>query len=322
MLELERLHESPAGGLGALIAESEAAGLRFVRRLAEEWASGANRFDRPGEALLVARIAGDVVGVCGLNVDPYVAEPRVGRVRHLYVLAAHRRQGVGRQLVNKVIETARDRFERLRLRTVNPEAARLYENLGFRRSVGGRDCTHVMELSAAVQAPGAPMRITRKPGEPVPAPAELVLGNPANAGLRRYRESTLRPGMAAVTSPEAVARPYDTLGTHPDLVARLWDELGAALPVDCRAIFYGAPALIHPVTGTVFGFAGGTHTYALRLPGAERLRALQLGAARVTHYPSGASLDLDEIGEEWMFCRWYRDEEAWCRAAYEHAGRA
>jgi hypothetical protein len=69
-----------------LIAESE---LRFVRRLADDWVSVANRFDRPGEALFVARLPGQVVGVRGLNVDPYTAEPGVGRVRHLYVAAAH-----------------------------------------------------------------------------------------------------------------------------------------------------------------------------------------------------------------------------------------
>jgi GNAT superfamily N-acetyltransferase len=144
---IERLSEPPAACLGALIAESERDGLRFVRRLAEEWTSGANRFDKPGEALFVARRAGHVVGVCGLNVDPYAPTPNVGRVRHLYVLAAHRRHGVGGQLVAKVIRTARGRFEALRLRTGNPAAAGLYERLGFRRRADVADCSHVLELS-------------------------------------------------------------------------------------------------------------------------------------------------------------------------------
>jgi len=117
-----------------------------VRRLADEWASGANRFDRPGEALFVARSAGDVVGVCGLNVDPYATAPDVGRVRHLYVLRAHRHRGIGQQLVTAIVQAARGRFQRLRLRTQNPEAARLYERLGFRAAVDATDCTHVMEL--------------------------------------------------------------------------------------------------------------------------------------------------------------------------------
>ena len=153
--------------------------------------------------------------------------------------------------------------------------------------------------------------------------AAIVMHHPANAGLRRYREPRhQKPGLAAVAYPDMVERPYDSLGTHPDLVARLWDELGKVLPVDSRAIFYGGPALMHPETGIVFGFAGGTHTYALRLPEAARLRALQAGAQRVIHYSDHSSLDLSHIGPEWVFCCWYRDEEAWCRAAYDYAGSA
>ena len=132
--------------LGALIDESEQAGLRFVRRLVEEWASGANRFDRPGEELFGAWVDGRVVGVCGLNVDPYTTTPKTGRVRHLYILPTSRRHGVGGQLVSEVIRVARGPFERLRLRTQNPAAARLYEALGFRPRAGIADCTHVMEL--------------------------------------------------------------------------------------------------------------------------------------------------------------------------------
>lgn len=143
---IDRLEGSPAECLDALIAESEAQRLPFVRRLAEEWASGANRFDRAGEALFVARQAGQVVGVCGLNVDPYTPSPKVGRVRHLYVLRAFRRLGVGRGLVAEVIEAARGRFDRLRLRTENPAAAEFYERLGFRRCVEVADCTHALEL--------------------------------------------------------------------------------------------------------------------------------------------------------------------------------
>jgi GNAT superfamily N-acetyltransferase len=144
---VERVKESPVDGLGALIAESEARGLGFVRRLADEWTDGTNRFDRPGEALFVNRIAGRIVGVCGLNVDPYTAEPNVGRVRHLYVLSAYRRLGVGRGLVSDVVDAARGRFRRLRLRTGDPGAAHFYETIGFRRDADGGRATHVMDLT-------------------------------------------------------------------------------------------------------------------------------------------------------------------------------
>ena len=143
---IERLSDLSSDRVGPLVAESEQAGWRFVRRLAEEWAGGRNRFDRPGEALFAGLIDGRMIGVCGLNVDPYAAEGRVGRVRHLYVLSAYRQHGVGRQLVGEIIATARGAFDTLRLRTENPAAARLYERLGFRRSTGVADCTHLMEL--------------------------------------------------------------------------------------------------------------------------------------------------------------------------------
>jgi hypothetical protein len=142
---------------------------------------------------------------------------------------------------------------------------------------------------------------------------------PANAGLRRYLEPRMRPGFPPVATPQETERPYETLGAHPDLVSRLWDELGKVLPEDCRGIFFGTPALIHPASGIVFAFAGGTHTYAFRLPAAERETALEAGASRVMHYPAGATLDLRSVGDEWVFGWWYSTEEAWCRAAYDFA---
>lgn len=143
---VERVSGAPTDRLAALLAESEQQGFGFVHRLVQEWESGVNRFDRPGEALFVARVGDDAVGVCGLSVDPYADDPKVGRVRHLYVLVRHRRSGIGEQLVADVLEAARGRFERLHLRTTNPTAARLYERLGFRRTPDARDRTHGLDV--------------------------------------------------------------------------------------------------------------------------------------------------------------------------------
>src|SRR5215467_4879175 len=129
---VERLRDRPSGAIGELLAESEGAGLRLVRRLVDDWESGANRFDGEGEMLLGAWSDGRLVGVGGLTVDPYGGSARTGRVRHLYVLGALRRGGIGRRLVLDMVGAARGRFDDLRLRTNNPAAARLYEGLGFR----------------------------------------------------------------------------------------------------------------------------------------------------------------------------------------------
>lgn len=146
--QIERLGNLPVTGFDVLRVESEQVGLHLLRRLAYEWVSGVNRFDRPGEALFAVRMAGRLVAVGGLNVDPYAAAPGVGRVRHLYVLAAYRRLGIGRQLVTGIVAAARGRFTSLRLSTTNPAAACLYERLGFRPSADDAHCTHVLELAA------------------------------------------------------------------------------------------------------------------------------------------------------------------------------
>jgi ribosomal protein S18 acetylase RimI-like enzyme len=143
---IERLSGEPADGLQALVAESERQGFRFVRRLLDEWSSGVNRFGRPGEVLFAARAGDDVVGVCGLTVDPHAGDLRTGRVRHLYVLVPYRRAGVGEHLVADVIEAARGRFTRLHVRTTSAPAARLYERLGFRPRPGAHH-SHVLELA-------------------------------------------------------------------------------------------------------------------------------------------------------------------------------
>jgi GNAT superfamily N-acetyltransferase len=143
---LRRLDRLPPERFADLLAESEATGYRFLRRVADEWEGGVNRFLRPGEALIAAEIDDRLVGVCGLSVDPYLDDPRVGRVRNVYVLSEHRRHGLGRRLVEEAIALARGHFDRLRLRGEEAGPARLYESLGFRRCHDIPDCTHIMDL--------------------------------------------------------------------------------------------------------------------------------------------------------------------------------
>src|SRR5262249_59376868 len=148
MPAIERLEDPTGRHLDGLLADSERAGSRIVRRLVDDWRSGVNRFDRPGEALFGAWVDGQLIGVCGLNIDPYSADDHVGRVRHLYVSSARRGHGVGRQLVAQVVRAARGRFDLLCLRTNNPAAARLYESVGFDVYRESEAYTHVMGLAA------------------------------------------------------------------------------------------------------------------------------------------------------------------------------
>ena len=140
-MKIEALRE--INHLEPLLGASVTEGYRHVTRLADDYRSGANRFDGRGEALLVARDQdGTVLGVCGLNA---MARASVGRVRRFYVLPAVRSQGIGAALLEQVFSTARLYFVKLELRTSDPRAAAFYVRHGF-RSVEREEATHELEI--------------------------------------------------------------------------------------------------------------------------------------------------------------------------------
>jgi GNAT superfamily N-acetyltransferase len=127
----------------ALKEESRLEGYWMLVRLADGWASGRNKFQKRGEALYGTWHGRELAGVCGLNVDPYFEGRGRGRVRHLFVSARHRRAGLGRMLVETVIDRARDYFAVLNTRAPQ-EAFAFYERLGFQPVIGEEFVTHRM----------------------------------------------------------------------------------------------------------------------------------------------------------------------------------
>ena len=120
--------------------EAGRSGFGFVERLVVDGHQGVNRFDGPGACLLGAFAGETLVGIGGLNRDPYAADSGTGRLRHLYVLEAWRGRGVGSALVDRLLAAAQGRFTRVRLRT--EQAADFYVGHGFGPSAEA-DATHV-----------------------------------------------------------------------------------------------------------------------------------------------------------------------------------
>lgn len=135
----------PVAGLEALRADAAAEGYTFLDRLAMEWASGANRFDGPGEVLCGCIDGGNLVAVGGLNRDPFLDDARIGRIRRVYVRPAWRNQKLGTALVLWLVDHARISFAAVRLRAESPAAARLYERLGF-TPMDDASATHILRF--------------------------------------------------------------------------------------------------------------------------------------------------------------------------------
>jgi GNAT superfamily N-acetyltransferase len=123
--------ELPVPGIERLQIEALNEGYNFVETLLEDWNSGKNRFDAPGEILCGHFDQGQIIAVGGLNCDPFAADPEVGRIRRVYVRQAWRNRGIGRALVAALVTEARKHFHCVRLRAENANAACLYERLGF-----------------------------------------------------------------------------------------------------------------------------------------------------------------------------------------------
>jgi GNAT superfamily N-acetyltransferase len=123
------------GTLQVMEQEAAAAGFAMISRLRSEWQSGLNRFDGAGEILLGTFRGERLIAIGGLNRDPYADDPRLGRLRHLYVMNDERRLGAGRSLVLQLMQHAVGHFDAVRLWS-GPNAHAFYEALGFKRLEG------------------------------------------------------------------------------------------------------------------------------------------------------------------------------------------
>lgn len=101
----------------------------MLATLARDWASGANRFDRPGEALIAAYDGDTLAAMGAISVDPYM--PEALRMRRFYVRPAYRRRGVGRLLARTLLDRPESSGRAITLNAPHAEAARFWESLGF-----------------------------------------------------------------------------------------------------------------------------------------------------------------------------------------------
>ena len=110
-------------------------GYNFVNRTIREFLSGENDFTGKGEIIYGIFENDNCIGFCGLNIDPYIDEKEIGRLRHLYVDPGNRMMGVGELLVGKLLEDAMANFKILRLKSTT-SAMLFYDKMGFDRSEG------------------------------------------------------------------------------------------------------------------------------------------------------------------------------------------
>lgn len=142
---IEQIVAGPPPDLTVLRREGMAEGHHFIERTLTEWDDGSNRFDMNGEGFFIARSNQTVVGMCGLNIDPFLTDPTIGRIRHLYVLPSFRRRGIGKKLMEACLHLAQSSCDRVRLRTFDGQPADFYVSIGF-NTVEEDTATHSLQI--------------------------------------------------------------------------------------------------------------------------------------------------------------------------------
>ncbi len=147
--QLIKITDENIRSLHSLLDESKRGGYHFLQRTIDDWHTEVNKFNKPGEKLWGLFLGKNLIGIGGLNIDPYSLTPKVGRVRHLYIQEAQRRAGHATLIMNKIIEEASHHFTLLRLFTDNAGASAFYEKLGFKQT-GEYKASHIMILPANI----------------------------------------------------------------------------------------------------------------------------------------------------------------------------
>ena len=142
-----RVSQMPISDWNSLLKASLGEGFRFLRRLEDEWASGQNQFSRPGEGLFQIRNANhELLGIGGINQDPYAMSQEIGRLRRFYILPSYRGHGLGKTLLTHILTSVQSDFSLVYLRTDQVRAAGFYESMGFERLTDHPSASHRMSL--------------------------------------------------------------------------------------------------------------------------------------------------------------------------------
>lgn len=130
--------------LSDLQADAAREGYGFIDRLVNDWASKAVRFDKPGEALLIARQCGSIAGIGGVTEDPFVANAL--RMRRFYIRPGFRRRGIAQALAKVLLDAAIQTGRPITINAGTAVAPAFWESLGC-IPVNAEHHTHIWPMA-------------------------------------------------------------------------------------------------------------------------------------------------------------------------------
>ncbi|MGH0593488.1 GNAT family N-acetyltransferase [Bacillus pretiosus] len=114
-----------------LVQESKEEGFNFLIKLISEYENKINIFNKTGECLYGIFQGEKLIGIGGLNEDPYTENNTIGRLRRFYISKNYRRKGLGNLLLNRLLLHAEKYFKVVVLHTDSKQGDVFYNANGF-----------------------------------------------------------------------------------------------------------------------------------------------------------------------------------------------
>ncbi|MDP7989098.1 GNAT family N-acetyltransferase [Bacillus sp. MHSD_36] len=114
-----------------LVQESKEEGFNFLIKLKSEYKNKTNTFNKTGECLYGIFRGEKLIGIGGLNEDPYSENNKIGRLRRFYISKDYRRIGLGNLLLKQLLSHAEKYFKVVVLHTDTKQGDAFYIANGF-----------------------------------------------------------------------------------------------------------------------------------------------------------------------------------------------
>ncbi|EEL87471.1 TPA: GNAT family N-acetyltransferase [Bacillus nitratireducens] len=114
-----------------LVQESKDEGFNFLIKLISDYENKINTFNKTGECLYGIFQGEKLIGIGGLNQDPYTENNKIGRLRRVYISKDYRRIGLGNLLLNRLLSHSEKYFKVVVLHTDTKQGDAFYTTNGF-----------------------------------------------------------------------------------------------------------------------------------------------------------------------------------------------
>ncbi|MGG1342659.1 GNAT family N-acetyltransferase [Bacillus toyonensis] len=129
-----------------LVQDSKEGGFNFLIKLINEYENKINVFNKTGECLYGIFQGEKLIGIGGLNEDPYTENNKIGRVRRFYIAKEYRRKGLGRLLLVRILSDAKKYFNIVVLNTDTEQGDKFYTSGGFVKGEKYVGASHYLNL--------------------------------------------------------------------------------------------------------------------------------------------------------------------------------